>query len=285
MNYTKKQILGSYLAGLWEGDGHITIAKAGGKPAFHISFNIKDSAVAKKLLNYIMHKCNSNAGSIRYQKKKNTCVLNIYSIEGLKYLICLVNGRLRTPKAYQIGVIIDWLNSTHNTNIYKLPMANTGLWKDAWLAGFIDADGSFGIELLGQRKQVVCKFRLAQRMMHVTSAYYIHNERNLSYKRIMSCIANYLYVKLNVRKKARSNKTYYIVSMSSTRSKKILRDYLDKYCLLTSKFLDYKDWCAVDDLMLTKSHYTKQGQQNISKLKSSMNNLRTYYNWDHLDLF
>ena len=70
MNYTKKQILGSYLAGLWEGDGHITIAKAGGKPAFHISFNIKDSAVAKKLLNYIMHKCNSNAGSIRYQKKK-----------------------------------------------------------------------------------------------------------------------------------------------------------------------------------------------------------------------
>ncbi len=284
MTYTEEQILGSYLAGLWEGDGHITIAKRGGKPAFHISFNIKDSPVAKKLLNYIQHKCNSNAGSIRYQTKKNACVLNIYSIEGLKYLINLVNGRLRTPKAHQIDLIIDWLNSTHNVNIQRLPISNTALWEDAWLAGFIDADGSFGIELLGQCKQVVCKFRLAQRM-HQHLRIYTHTERNPSYRPIMSSIADYLFVKLNVRKQIRSGRSYYIVSMSSARSKKNLRAYLDKYPLLTSKFLDYKDWCAVDDLILMKKHYTEQGQQDIAKFKSSMNNSRVAYNWGHLDLF
>lgn len=92
MTYTDKRILGSYLAGLWEGDGHITIAKRGGKPAFHINFNIKEALVAKKLLNSIEHKCNSDVGSIRYQTQKNACVLNIYSIEGLKYLIRLTEN-------------------------------------------------------------------------------------------------------------------------------------------------------------------------------------------------
>ena len=42
MIYKNDDLLGSYLAGLWEGDGHITIAKRGGKPSFHIAFYIKD---------------------------------------------------------------------------------------------------------------------------------------------------------------------------------------------------------------------------------------------------
>lgn len=284
MIYSNKQILGSYFAGLWEGDGHITIAKNGGKPAFHINFNIKELPLAKKLLNVIDHQCNSKSGSIRIQTKKNACVLNIYSKEGLRYLIHLVNGNLRSPKAYQIGLIINWLNQKHHGHIKLLPLSNDDLLNDAWLAGFIDADGSFGVELLGQHKQVVCKFRLAQRMNHPSTAL-PQSEQDQSYKPIMNNIANYLCVKLNVRKQTRSNRYYYIVSMSSANSKGILRSYLDKYSLLTSKLLDYKLWCCVDDLMLTKNHTSEKGQQHIEKLKGSMNNLRLLYNWDHLDLF
>lgn len=177
------------------------------------------------------------------------------------------------------------MNQKHNANIKKLPISNLDLSNDAWLAGFIDADGSFGIELLGQYKQVVCKFRLAQRMEYPRSVFYRHIEQNTSYRPIMSCIAHYLFVKLNVRKQAGSGRSYYIVSISSARSKKILRTYLDKYPLLTSKVLDYKDWSVVDDLILIKRHYTEQGKQDIVKLKGSMNNLRIHYNWDHLDLF
>ena len=75
------------------------------------------------------------------------------------------------------------------------------------------------------------------------------------------------------------------MKVSSAKSKKILRIYLDQYELLSSKLLNYKAWCLADDLMLTKQHYTEQGQQKITKLKSSMNNSRVYYNWDNLNLF
>jgi hypothetical protein len=58
--------------------------------------------VAYKLLAIITNKCNNaKVGSIYYQQKRLACYLNIHSIEGLKYFVSLVNGKLRTPKAYQ----------------------------------------------------------------------------------------------------------------------------------------------------------------------------------------
>lgn len=102
--------------------------------------------MAQKLLVIITNKCNNaTVGSIYYHQKRLACDLRIYSIEGLKYFIFLVNGKLRTPKAYQISLIINWLNEKHESNIKKLPRCLKALCRDAWLAGFIDADGSFAI--------------------------------------------------------------------------------------------------------------------------------------------
>ena len=126
--YLDKRVLGSYLAGLWEGDGHITISKNGKKPRFHITFNIKDLPLVQKLLNILTAKCSGlKVGSIRYKTHKNACVLNIYSIQGLNCVVSLINGKLRTPKAYQINIIIDWLNNKSLTNIKKLPVSNLPL--------------------------------------------------------------------------------------------------------------------------------------------------------------
>ena len=58
---------------------------------------------------------------------------------------------------------------------------------------------------------------------------------------------------------------------------------MQKFPLLSSKYLDYKNWCAVDNLILIKQHYTEQGQQTVAKMKGSMNDSRTLFNWDHLD--
>jgi hypothetical protein len=69
---------------------------------------------------------------MNYHQKRLACNLNIYSIEGLKYFIFLVNGKLRTPKAYQIDHIIDWLNTNHNAQINKFPVCNQPLYAHAW---------------------------------------------------------------------------------------------------------------------------------------------------------
>ena len=108
--YTEPQMFGSYLAGLWEGDGHITVAQSGGKPSFHITFHIKELPLAEKLLSHIELQCNANAGSIRHHVERRACVLNIYSVSGLTTIVNLIKPWLKSPKAYQIQSIALWLN-------------------------------------------------------------------------------------------------------------------------------------------------------------------------------
>jgi LAGLIDADG endonuclease len=75
------------------------------------------------------------------------------------------------------------------------------------------------------------------------------------------------------------------IKLSSSRSKAKLRRYFDTYPLLTSKFLDYRAWCDVDDIMISKQHYTTPGASQISILKLTMNDARVNFNWHHLDIF
>jgi hypothetical protein len=44
--YKNEDLLGSYLAGLWEGDGHALVPKTNARPSLHITFNIKDLPLA-----------------------------------------------------------------------------------------------------------------------------------------------------------------------------------------------------------------------------------------------
>lgn len=115
-----KRSLGAYLAGLWEGDGNIRFVK-GAKPSISISFHSYDAPLEEKLLTVIGSKCNSNVkvGSVYYHKTRCACYLTLYSVEALVCFITLVNGKLRSPKAYQIDLIIDWLNQKHNAKLKK----------------------------------------------------------------------------------------------------------------------------------------------------------------------
>lgn len=156
------------------------------------------------------------------------------------------------------------------------------MWKDAWLAGFIDADGSFAIRQTLKskttKKQTECQFILVQRI--------VYPKTGESYINILSVIASFLCVKLTILKARNPNACdQYKVKVGSVKSKSILRIYLNKYPLLSTKLLDYKAWCSADDLMLQKLHYTEQGAKEITKIKKSMNNSRIDYNWDHLNLF
>ena len=83
--------------------------------------------------------------SIRHKTENNACVLNITSIQGLQTIVCLINGRFKTPKIHQVHLMIDILNHRHTLNIEKLPLCTDTIDTNPWLSGFIDADGSFGV--------------------------------------------------------------------------------------------------------------------------------------------
>ena len=62
---------------------------------------MKNEPLAKKLLELI------GSGFIRYKLQDNACVLVISPVIGLKKVVNLLNGEMRTPKIYQLHNLID----------------------------------------------------------------------------------------------------------------------------------------------------------------------------------
>lgn len=268
----------SYLAGLFEGDGHIWLPSLNMKkkhnPRFCITFSLKNEALAKKLLQKIGY------GHIRYKPKNNACVLIISSVKGLKKIISYINGELRTPKIIQLHLLIDWINKNHLSSIEKLAVKKGNLNEDSWFSGFVDADGSFSIqhtklENNNKKRKISCRLRIEQINIDPIS--------KISYGDCLTYIANFLNCNLNTRKQVHTNNEYYIIAASSRKSLEIITSYFKLFPLYSSKYLDYKDWEEAVNLILSNNHYSQEGIIKIDILKNNMNLKRTYFNWNHLN--
>lgn len=267
----------SYFAGLFEGDGHIWIQKQKGKkthnPRFCITFNIKNEPLAKKLLDIV------GSGFIRFKPNDNACVLVISPVIGLKKIVNLINGQLKTPKIYQLYNLIDWLNKNHNTNIEKLPLNKDNLENSSWFSGFVDADGSFSVQYTkiedgAKKRKISCRLRIEQRKLDPIT--------NESYFEILNQISLFLNCKLLTKTQKLTNNSYYTLAATSVLSLNIIINYFNKYPLFSSKYLDYKDWERIAYLIINKEHYTDKGINTVELVRSRMNTKRTDFNWDHL---
>ena len=274
----KNKNFNSYLAGLFEGDGHIWLPNINWKkkhnPRFCITFALKNEPLAKKILEIIEY------GHIRYKPKENACVLIVSPVKGLKKIILLINGELRTPKVHQLHKLIDWINVNHSSNIIKKSVNKESKFNNSWLAGFVDADGSFGIrhtkiENKAKKRQISCRLRIEQRMVDPIT--------NESYFDILNKIAFFFNCNLLLRKQVATGNVYFSLTASSSKSIKIIIDYFECYPLYSSKYLDYRDWAEAARLILDKKQYTNESIVKIDSLKSNMNNSRVYFNWIHLN--
>jgi hypothetical protein len=271
--------LGNYLAGLFEGDGHIWIQKVWDKkkkhnPRFCITFGMKNEPLAKKLLELI------GSGFIRYKLQDNACVLVISPVVGLKKVVNLLNGKLRTPKIYQLHNLIDWLNKNHSTNINKLPLKKKNLLSDSWLSGFIDSDGSFSvlhtkIENGAKKRKISCRLRIEQRILDPMTGE--------DYYQVLTDIAEFLNCSLLTKNQKSTGNKYYTLTASSKKSLEIIKNYLDTYILFSSKYLDYKDWKKIVILIINNQHYTKEGLIQTDSVRNSINRKRTFFDWTHLN--
>lgn len=278
-NNLKNNIFNSYLAGLFEGDGHIWIQKPSEKkkhnPRFSITFSMKNEPLAKKLLELI------GSGFIRYKLQDNACVLVISPVKGLKKVVDLLNGELRTPKIHQLYNLIDWLNKNHSVNITKLPLKDSSLSENGWLSGFIDSNGSFSVQHTklengAKKKKISCRLRIEQTMLDPIT--------NDSYIKVLTDISNFLNCNLLTRKQKSTGNEYYTLTASSRMSLNIIINYLEKYPLFSSKYLDYIDWKKIVLLIIENKHYTEQGIDKTESVRNSMNRQRTHFNWNHLNI-
>lgn len=158
-----------YLAGLIEGDGTIIVPKTlrsdKGRlnyASLQIVFHLKDLPLALLIQKELGH------GSIARRKGANAYIFTVNNGEGLLLLVSLINGKMRTPKIKALLKLIDWLNLKHkDINIDKKPLDTSSLASNAWLSGFIEADGHFAVRttVTAKYSRIECKFELCQRQI------------------------------------------------------------------------------------------------------------------------
>lgn len=237
---------GHYLAGLIDGDGWFS------KYAAHIVFHGLDASLAyyiKKRLGY---------GSVTKVKSKNAYILTITKREGLQILLNLINGKLRTQS--KCDVVYKYILNVYVEPLHLEAKFNINTSKDLdnhWLAGFLDADGSFQVKCLERVKPsggTRLEIRLSMQVDQKT-------------RLLLDLIKDKLGGNIGYRS---SQDTYYYSSTSFGSAKKVI-NYLDKYHMLSSKHVNFLKWRKVYQLVQEKKHLTPAGQARILKLKSSMN--------------
>lgn len=278
----------AYLAGLIEGDGTIIVPKTlrspKGKlnyPSIQIVFHLKDLPLALIIQKELGFGSISSRASARDKRKRkkgvNAYILTINSYEGLLFVISLINGNMRTPKIYSLYELIDFYNNSKKTNIEKKPLDNSPLQSNAWLSGFLEADGSFHVRttLSGKYPKLECKLEVSQRQV---------DHKGFSNLEFLKKIAEFFNTQVKETRLNRSTPEYR-VRTTSLQGNIQVKNYLIKYPLFGTKYLDSIDWMKVVDLFNNNEHKTILGKEEIIKIKSNMNDKRTVFTWDHLQNF
>lgn len=200
----------------------------------------------------------------------------------------------------KIESILDNINYLPVLDIDKSEINTNG-----WLSGFTDADGNFEIELLKNSKRHKSRVNLSY-ILEIRQDYIINNiinDENNSYSEIMMKIAKLFNSKVysrerdlklknqvsahtlcGVEKEYKKIRRSYIISVNSKLNLLKVKEYFNTYPLLSSKYLDYKDWESILNLIDSKNSFTDALILDRSKeIKRNFNSTRVFATFDHLN--
>lgn len=284
----KNNHLSYYISGLIEGDGSIYVplplpqsCGRGGisdksikdkinYPSIKLTFHLKDLPLAMLIQKNIGH------GSLSRVKGVNAYILTINNIEGITFIVNLINGKFRTPKINSLFNLIDWLNNKHHhLNIEKKGLDTSSMLTNAWLSGFIEAEGHFSVRtsLGSYYKKLECKLEISHRQIDQ------NGNNNLYFLEYIATL--FLTVVKPIRIETKFPQ--YRIRTTSLKGNLCVENYLLDYPLFGTKYLDAMDWLEVLDSFKSGQHYTNI--QHICNIKSNMNDNRTIFIWDHLQKF
>lgn len=213
---------------------------------------------------------------------------------------------MRTPKIEALQRTIYWLNNyiehkkfnklpitkTILSNIHKLeikPLDSSPIDSNNWLSGFSDADSNFSVNIHKRSGKTSTRVQLYYRLEVRQTYHRLDTDgQKTSYFTIMSNIAKFLGVNLYSRCRTINEKDFYsytIVAHNNYSKNKIV-EYFTKYPLLSSKYLDYKDWLYIlgkqEKLNLSKKSIIQKAKATKSNLYEDNNKFiihhKTYAN-------
>jgi hypothetical protein len=273
----KYGFLGYYLAGLLEGDGHISIPALGNStlnrilnPRIIFTSHINNLP----LYAYLQSKLH---GAGRFQKVNDTVIRYIIGdIKSINLIVDLIHGKLRTPKNVTFNKLIEFMNKKSGISIEESKLDRSIFSSNSWLAGFTEADGKFYIKIIEAKNKsdtrkrpvsvnISLVFRLDQRAFDKST--------QSSMLPVMKEIAEFFNVDLITYT---TNSAQEVLSVSVTSLSKLSRvvNYFSTYNMLGIKHSDYLDWERAYKMFLSKEHLTETGREKIRLVKSRMNSKR-----------
>lgn len=272
----KDDQFGHYLAGLLEGDGHISLPAVGYTTLNRvlnprIVFTSHENNLG--LYSYIQSKL---GGIGRFQLTgTNTIRYIIGDIKGIKLFINLIHGKLRTPKNKRLNDLIKFINLKYSLEISESLLDTSNLDENSWFTGFTEADGHFGVKVVESKpksetrkrsisENITLKFRLDQRSFDVPTS--------SSMLPVMETLALFLSCNLKTyRIKTKSSSTEVLsVSVTSIAKLESIINYFNQYPLLGVKGKDFKHWETVYNMILSKEHLTEVGRLKIRSIVSEI---------------
>ena len=266
--FKDKDNLGYYLAGLLEGDGHISLPSLGDTTL---------NRVLNPRIVFTSHKENlgmyafiqSELGNIgRFQISGNVIRYIIGDMKGIIHFINLIHGKLRTPKNKRLNDTIKFINTKYSLSIAESLLDNSNYQDNYWFTGFTEADGHFGIKYVESKEKsetrkrstaesVSLNFRLDQRVYDKPTS--------SSMEPFMNDLASFLSSNLNRYKTAKDTEVLSLY-VSSVNNIKFLVDYFNRYPLIGNKLNDFKKWEIVYNMIISKEHLSIEGRLKIKAL-------------------
>lgn len=267
--YANNNNLGYYIAGLLEGDDHISLPALGTTTLNRVlNPRIVFTSHISNLGLYAL--IQSKLGNIgRFQMIGNNTIRYIIGDKnGIISFINLIHGKLRTPKNIRFNDLINFINIKYSTNISESLLDSSHFSNNSWFTGFTEADGHFGIKYIESKaksdtrkrsvsENVSLKFRLDQRSFDKSTS--------SSMRPFMEKLA--LFLSCNLKSYTNNMDSEILsVGVSSINSITFLVDYFNEYPLLGDKLKDYKKWEVVYGMILSKEHITDEGRLKIRSL-------------------
>ena len=261
--------LGYYLAGLLEGDGHISLPSLGVTTLNRVlNPRIVFTSHIDNLGMYAFIK--SELGNIgRFQNSSDNVIRYIIGdIKGIMLLVNLMHSKLRTPKNIRFNDLIKFMNTKYSLDTPESLLDDSNLLNNSWFTGFTESDGHFGIKYTEKKtksdtrkrsvsESVTLKFTLNQRLFDKSTS--------SSMKPFMESLA--LFLSCNLTSYINNtNSEVLSVNVSSLDSIKFLVNYFNKYPLIGDKLNDFKKWEIVHNMTVKKEHLTDKGRLKIRSL-------------------
>lgn len=245
-----------WFIGFFEGDGCFSIGK---DQRFYLTLGQKE----KQILSLIYE--TFGVGSICSDSKKNGELYwqwRVCSKSGLNsFAVLFFNNLVLKKRQTQF---LNWLKQGKqnglfcNFPVFQPKQPKIGL-NDAWLSGFIDAEGCFYARVsikTKHTKNLTVKFYQTFSLKQSTT--FLSDQ--IFFKKILVLFkssSNVFYFK------PKHKNSYLSIQLASKKSHKILIDYLFHYKLKTTKYISFRRWWRI--YLLKKKNKQKFVDENLSQ--------------------